>query len=82
MCNNLKPILIDTHQKIAWIKSLSLASSTILSGSELPSKVQCESVGLYLIDIMNYIATEIEEELSGKVVNLYSADHNTGGNHD
>ncbi|SEN35918.1 hypothetical protein [Nitrosomonas marina] len=82
MCNNLNPILIDTHLKVAWLKSLSVASSIILSGGELPSEVQRESVGLYLLDIMNFIATEVEEELSEKVVALYSANHKTGGGHE
>ena len=82
MCNTLKPILIDAHQKITWLRSLSVASSTILSDGELPSRVERESIGLYLLDIMNFIATGLEEDLSGKVVGLHSADQQNGGNHE
>lgn len=71
MCNALKPILIDAHQKTAWLKSLSVASSIILSGGELPSTVQRESVGLYLLDVMAFIAADLEEVLSEKVMDSY-----------
>lgn len=74
MCNALKPILIDARQKTAWLKSLSVASSIILSGGELPSTVQRESVGLYLLDVMAFIAGDLEEGLSEKVMDSYRAD--------
>ena len=82
MSENLKPILIDTRLKIAWLRSLSIASSIILSGNDLPSKAQCESVALYLIEITSFIATELEEDISKKVMDLYRVDQDQGMNHE
>lgn len=82
MCNTLKPILIDARLRTAWLKSLSIASNIILSGNELPSKIQCESIGLYLIEIMTFIATELEEDISEKVMDLYRADKDQGKTHE
>lgn len=78
MCNTLKPVLIDAHLKVAWLRSLSIASSIILSGGELPSEIERDSVGLYLLDVMTFIATDLEENMSDKVVDLYRAGQGEG----
>lgn len=45
---------------------------------ELPSEIERDSVGLYLLDVMTFIATDLEENMSDKVVDLYRAGQGEG----
>lgn len=77
-----KTTLLDIQLKSTWLNSLVLASSHILAGSSLVNQDGRETVALYLLDVMAFISSELEGNISERLENLYSVIEEQGAHHE